>query len=108
MLVGSPAGSVIGLIWDVSTCQASDYHVLFGSLVNVAALGIDGGVCSISTMGSFTWSLVPAGDLWFLVVGDDGAGTEGSWGTGSGAQRGGNTASGVCAIVDRDNNGTCP
>ena len=105
---GDPAGSVIDLTWDVSTCQASDYHVLFGSLANVAGLGIDGGVCSIGTVGSFTWSSVPAGDLWFLVVGDDGATTEGSWGTdGSGEQRVGNTA-GVCAIVSRDDTGTCP
>ena len=74
-----------------------------------AGLGINGGVCAIGTVGSFTWSSVPAGDLWFLVVGDDGASTEGSWGTnGSGAQRAGSTASGVCAIVDRDNTGTCP
>ncbi len=106
---GDPAGSVIELTWDVSTCQASDYHVLFGSPANVAGLGIDGGVCSIGTVGSFTWSSVPFGDLWFLVVGDDGGSTEGSWGTASsGAQRAGDTASGVCAIVDRDNTGTCP
>jgi hypothetical protein len=106
---GDPAGSVIDLTWDVSTCQASDYHVLFGSLANVASLGIDGGICSIGTVGSFTWSSVPAGDLWFLVVGDDGASTEGSWGTDSSdAQRAGKTASGVCAIVDRANTGTCP
>lgn len=106
---GNLAGSVIELSWDVSTCQATDYHVLFGSLTNVAGLGIDGGVCSIGTAGSFTWSSVAAGDLWFLVVGDDGAGTEGSWGTDSdAAHRGGTTASGVCAIIDRDNEGTCP
>ncbi len=99
----------IELSWDVSTCQASDYHVLFGSLANAAGLGIDGGVCSIGTVGTFTWSSVPPDDQWFLVVSDDGAGTEGSWGTDdSGAQRGGNTASGVCAIINRDNDGTCP
>ena len=99
----------VDLSWDVSTCLASDYHILFGSLANVASLSIDGGVCSIGTTGSFTWSSVPPGGRWFLVVADDGNDTEGSWGTdSSGAQRGGNTISGVCAIIARDNNGTCP
>jgi hypothetical protein len=52
---------------------------------------------------------VPAGDLWFVVVGDDDAATEGSWGTdGSGAQRGSGTASGMCGLAALNTSGACP
>jgi len=52
---------------------------------------------------------VPAGDLWFVVVGDDAAGTEGSWGQASGGlERGGTAASGQCGFALRSNAGICP
>jgi hypothetical protein len=51
---------------------------------------------------------VPAGDFWFVVVGDDAAAKEGSWGTNSAGQRKGTTASGLCGFTTRDNSGTCP
>jgi hypothetical protein len=52
---------------------------------------------------------VPAGNVWFVIVGDDDGTTEGSWGTdGNGAQRGGVTVSGLCGMTTRDNTGTCP
>jgi hypothetical protein len=52
---------------------------------------------------------VPSGNLWFVIVGDDDAATEGSWGTdGSGAQRGGAAVSGLCGMTARDNSGVCP
>jgi hypothetical protein len=44
-----------------------------------------------------------------VVVGSDGAGTEGSWGDGAGgAPRKGGDASGQCSNVFRNNGGTCP
>jgi len=102
-------GSTIDVTWDVATCVSTGHHLLYGDLATVASAAVAGGVCGLGTTGSATWSGVPAGDLWFVVVGDDGATTEGSWGTdGTGAERGGVTASGVCGIVTRNNAGACP
>lgn len=105
----SQDGSVIELSWDVSTCPAPQYHILFGALANVSSLALDGAMCAIGTSGSFSWSSAPSGDAWFLLVSDDGAGAEGSWGTDSnGAQLGGSTVSGRCGTFYRDNTPTCP
>jgi hypothetical protein len=50
--------------------------------------------------------------MWFLVVGDDGGVSEGSWGkTSAGDERGGATASGQCSCttkVTTTNCGTSP
>jgi len=104
-----PAGSTIDVTWDVTTCASSDHHLLYGDLAAVASAAVAGGVCDLGTAGSATWSGVPSGDLWFVVVGNDDATTEGSWGTdGTGAERGGGTASGLCGLVTRNNSGACP
>jgi hypothetical protein len=102
-------GSTIGLTWDVATCASADHHVLFGDLSSVASLTVLGAGCNLGTTGSATWTAVPAGNLWFVVVGDDNATVEASWGTdGVGGQRGGVTPSGQCGLVSRNNSGTCP
>ncbi len=104
-----PSGSTIDVAWDVATCVSTDQDLLYGSLAGIASATIDGGVCSIGVGGHATWSNVPAGNLWFVIVGTDGAGTEGSWGTdGAGAPRGGSTPSGQCGNTARNNGGTCP
>ena len=59
-------------------------------------------------MSSKSWANAPAGDIWFVVVGDDGDGTEGGWGDVGGAERNGSTASGFCGNFDRYNAGSCP
>ena len=52
---------------------------------------------------------MPAGDLYFLVVGHDGAETESSWGLDSElGERNGLTPSGECGTVVKDPTGTCP
>jgi hypothetical protein len=105
----NPAGSTIDLTWDVSTCSSTDHHVLYGSLLSVASMTVVGSACDLGTTGTASWAGVPAGDLWFVVVGDDNATTEGTWGTdGIGGQRGGSTASGQCGLTTRDNAGVCP
>jgi hypothetical protein len=102
-------GSTIGLTWDVATCASADNHLLYGDLAGVSSLTVLGAACDLGTSGSATWSAVPAGSLWFVVVGDDNATVEGSWGTdGVGGQRHGATPSGQCSLVTRDNSGTCP
>jgi subtilisin-like proprotein convertase family protein len=102
-------GSVVHLDWDVATCAAKNNHLLFGALQNVASCLPSGGVCGLGPLGSYDWSAVPAGDLWFLVVSDDAASTEGSWGTdGGGGERNGLIGSGLCGFTARSNSGTCP
>jgi hypothetical protein len=104
-----PSGTMIDVTWDVATCSSADHHILYGDLASVASMTVTGAVCDLGISGATTWTGVPAGDLWFLVVGDDNGATEGSWGTdGSGAQRGGNAASGQCGLSQRDNSGVCP
>jgi subtilisin-like proprotein convertase family protein len=103
------SSSTIDLTWDVSTCSSTDHHVLYGDLASVASATVGGAACHLGASGLASWSGVPAGDLWFVVVGDDDAFIEGSWGTrGDGAQRGGNAPSAVCGMTTRDNSGTCP
>lgn len=104
-----PTGNTVHLTWDATTCTASNYHLLYGSLQSVAAHTLTGGVCGLGPLGVYDWSGVPSGNLWWLVVGNDSAGKEGSWGTdGSGAPIGGTTPSGLCGNTARSNTGTCP
>ena len=105
----NPAATTINLTWDVSSCASADHHVLYGDLANVASAAVAGAACDLGTTGSAAWSGVPAGNLWFVIVGDDDGATEASWGTdGIGGQRGGVTASGLCGTSVRDNSGVCP
>jgi subtilisin-like proprotein convertase family protein len=101
-------GSTINLTWDVATCSSSDHHVLYGDLANVATSTVSGASCDLGISGSTTWSGVPAGSLWFVVVGDDNLSTEGSWGTMTSGERGGAAASGQCGVTTRNNAATCP
>ena len=103
------SGSTIDLTWDVVTCSSTDHHVLYGDLANVASATVNGAACDLGASGSASWTGVPAGDLWFVIVGDDDATIEGSWGTtGPGVQRGGAAPSGFCGTATRDNSGVCP
>jgi hypothetical protein len=103
------SGTTIDVTWDVATCSSADHHILYGDLQDVATAAVTGASCDLGVTGAASWTGVPAGDLWFVVVGDDGAATEGSWGTDSaGAQRGSGAASGQCGMTARDNSGVCP
>jgi hypothetical protein len=102
-------GASINLKWDVATCSSTDHHLIYGDLATVATSAVSGAACNLGTSGTNIWAGVPPGNVWFVIVGDDDATTEGSWGTyGSGAQRGGVTVSGQCGMTTRDNSGTCP
>jgi hypothetical protein len=103
------AGDVIDVAWDTASCAAAGYDLIYGNLADVSTWTISGGECSLGTAGSHTWSGVPAGDLFFLVIGNDGAGTESSWGIDSQlGERNGLTPSGQCGTVAKEISGTCP
>jgi len=105
----TPSGDVIDVGWDTASCTAADYNLIYGNLVDVPTYALAGGECSLGTAGAHTWNGVPAGDLFFLVIGTDGAGTESSWGVDSlFGERNGLTPSGWCGTVSKDVSGHCP
>jgi subtilisin-like proprotein convertase family protein len=103
------AASAVHLAWDTQTCASKNNHLLYGTLQNVSTYLLDGAVCGLGPAGGYDWAGIPAGDLWFVVVGDDAASVEGTWGTDStGAHRSGTTPSGYCGFTARNNTATCP
>jgi subtilisin-like proprotein convertase family protein len=98
-------GTSLGLAWSAA-CPAPGARVLYGPLDQVAQPALGGAVCGVSAPA--TWNGVPAGDLWFVVVHDDGQATEGSWGRSSFGERNGLEASGLCGSTLKDLDGTCP
>jgi len=103
------AGDPMQLSWDATSCPSTDYNLIYGDLSNIASYGLSGAVCSMGTSGSFEWVGVPAGSLYFLVVGTDGAGMESSWGLdGANQERNGSVPSGSCGVTIKNASGTCP
>jgi hypothetical protein len=104
-----PAGNSLDVAWDVASCTAAGYNLIYGNLQNVASYVLDGSECNLGTSGSFQWNGSPSGSLYFMVVGTDGAATEGSWGTNSFlGERNGLGVSGECGTTIKDTSGTCP
>ncbi|OYW04974.1 MAG: hypothetical protein B7X11_02350, partial [Acidobacteria bacterium 37-65-4] len=101
-------GSTIHLTW--GTCpSAAAYAVYYGDLSGVATATLSGAACSLGTSGSADWTGVPSGDLFFVLVSQDGHGDEGSWGTTSaGAERGGTSPSGLCGTTAKLTGLICP
>jgi len=105
----TPAGDVIDVGWDTASCTAVGYNLVYGNLADVSTYALAGSECSLGTAGIYNWNAVPAGDLFFLVIGNDGAGTESSWGIDSQlGERNGLTPSGQCGTVAKEISGSCP
>jgi hypothetical protein len=103
------AGDAIDVTWDVSSCVAADYNLIYGNLADLSGYAVSGSACGIGTSGAYAWSSVPAGDLFFLVVGTDGAGVESSWGhDGLATERNGMAPSFTCSTVTKDISSSCP
>ena len=98
-------GSEISVAWD-DQCAPANANILYGPLDQVSTYTVSGSVCGI--LNPEAWTAVPAGDLWFVVVGDDGVGVESSWGVGTEGERNGLGDSGMCAVTAKDLTGTCP
>jgi hypothetical protein len=111
LTVGRPAAAstTVDVAWNAAGCPTADYDLLFGDLNDVASYTLLGADCSIGTSGSYSWTGVPGGNLYFLLVGTDGAGTESSWGRLSGyGERNGSAASNQCGNSAKDVSGVCP
>jgi hypothetical protein len=100
--------TTLDVAWDVATCTSTNHEILYGDLATVGSYALGGAVCGLGTSGATTWSGVPAGDLWYLVTGVDGAGTEATWGEATAGPRNGATASGQCGNALRNNGTSCP
>lgn len=108
-------GTDLAVTWDAGNCASANYHLLYGKGEGLPSWTADGGMCALGASGTYAWGGVPDPSaytsrfLWFLVVGDDGAGTEGSWGLTypGGAEEGGAGASNLCGMTTKDLSGTC-
>ena len=61
-------------------CGAAGHHIEFGLLQDVGSYGWSGQECGIGTGGVYTQFDPGPGSYFFVIVGDDGAGVEGSYG----------------------------
>lgn len=105
-LLTTRSGAGIDLTWDAS-CGANDYNLLFGDLADVSTYTLQGGVCNLGASGSFSWTSLPPGDIFFLLVGSDGA-TESSWGRDTGlGERNGSNSSNQCGVTTKDPTNVC-
>jgi hypothetical protein len=100
------AGAAIALSWDTASCTAPAYNLLWGDLASAALALPAGSECAIGS-GTFDWATVPAADLYFLVVGSDGAETESSWGRTSQGERNALDASGECGTTQKNISNNC-
>jgi hypothetical protein len=111
----SDHGASMTVTWDGGNCTSANYHIVYGRGENLPSWTLEGGECTLGTMGTYAWAAVPDPSaytsrfLWFLVVGDDGASTEGSWGLTypGGSEEGGTAASGVCGMTVKNLSGIC-
>jgi agmatine/peptidylarginine deiminase len=107
------SGADLVLSWDATTpeCTSEAYHLIWGWGRDVADYGVWGADCTLGTTGSHLWTSAPvtAWDwAWFLVVGNDGLGREGGWGTDSEGNQRSLTASGECGTTSLDADACLP
>jgi len=101
----TPDGSEIEIEWD-DQCAPAGAKIVHGSLDQLSTYAVSGSVCDIANPES--WTAVPAGDLWFLILGTDGLGVESSWGLSTDGERNGLIPSNTCADTHKEITGTCP
>lgn len=91
--------------WD-EQCAPLQTNLLYGPLDQVSSYTVAGALCGVTS--GVVWSSVPPGDLWILLVAEDGQSTEGSWGQATSGERNGTNASGQCGNDLKDATGICP
>ncbi len=99
------SGSELSVSWD-DQCAPSSAKLIYGDLGQVSTYAIGGSVCGIADPE--TWTAVPPGDLWFLVLTGDGQGAESSWGLATEGERNGLSPSDTCGDTAKEISGTCP
>jgi len=114
-------GTSLQISFDTASCNGdAGFHIVYGSRSDLpagpaGAFDVSGGQCAV-TASPYIWNAVPGpndglGLLWWIILANDGAATEGSWGRNSaGAERTGPMAdgsSGVCGITQKVVTNTC-
>jgi len=121
--VNPPTSTSLSVSWDALQCpDAAEHQIIYGFGSQLpATLGgtysLSGSDCGILAAPPFNWigvpdpAIDPSRFLWFLVVANDGATSEGSWGEDSAAGErdgtGTNGSSAECGITDKDLTNTC-
>ena len=110
--VAKGAGGSLTVTYDTTSCPASQgqYNLLYGNLASVSTYGFSGSVCGVDADGSYSWSSPPEGNLFFLVVAENGT-MESSWGkkrTGAGESERSTSPCGLCGSTAIDTASTCP
>jgi hypothetical protein len=102
-------GGWIEVAWDAAGCSSHDYKLLWGALDDVANYELRKGACSTGLGGSYVWSTVPEGSIYFLLVGTDDSGVyESSFGHDSaGRERSPHAASFACGGTTKILSATC-
>ncbi len=103
-------GDQIRVFWDPVFCGGStDYNLIVGNLSEVSDYTLQSAECAIGSVGAYSWSGVPPGDLFFLIVGvHECPNFESSWGTNSlGEERNGTTPSNLCGVTTKITAGLC-
>jgi len=106
-------GDDLAITWDVSTpaCSSPGYHLIWGFGNDVGSYGIAGSDCTLDDSGNHSWVASPDTSLdwaWFLVVGNDGATTEGGWGVDSTSNQRSTGASQECGTLVLDTESCIP
>jgi hypothetical protein len=105
-----PAGTQVDVTFDATSCPSGDYDLVYGDLADVRTYTTSGSSCLVGTTGATSWTGVPAGNLWFLMIGTTTFPIyESSWGTDSfGVERAGTLPSLQCGITTKSLVATCP
>jgi hypothetical protein len=122
VVANDTAGSSLSISWDTATCSdATSHHIIYGQKSQFPAtaggvFGLTGSVCAIGGTSPYLWNPAPdatdgLGLIWWLIVVNDGAGTEGPWGDDSAsAERigpGPGGSSGQCGFTSKNVSNVC-
>ena len=76
-------------------CEADDHTVYVGDLADVSTTTVSDRICGVGATGTTAFVPQPSGDLFWVIVGEDGT-AEGSYGTDGTTERPEDTAPGLC------------
>ncbi len=76
------AGSNVNVTWNASACSAPNHHIVWFDLAQIARYEAVAETCAVGAGGSWSGA-PPAGNVAFIVVGNDGTTAESSHGAGS-------------------------
>jgi len=114
-------GNDLRVSWDTSVCELDgDHQLIYGELSGFPAPGgtftLAGSVCNLGDSGVLDWIGTPTandgrGLIWWVIVTNNGANIEGSWGTSNGVDErrgpGLDGSSGECGVISKDLRNTC-